>query len=100
MPKKVGHNLKDVRIPHNRRILIAMTVNGELEVAKVEDGSNELARLRNMSFRKPDSFQGYFELIKALRIFVTPRSRNPCPTLTKVTVGGFVEEVKVLSFFW
>ena len=98
--QKVGHNLKNVRIPYNSRIFIAMTINGEFEVAKVEDSSNELARLRNMSFGKPNCFQGYFELIEALRIFVMPRSRNPCPTLAKVPVGGFVGEVKVLPFFW
>ena len=52
--QKVGHKFKKIRIPYNCRIVIAMAVNGELEVAKVEDGNNELARLRKTSFGKPD----------------------------------------------
>ena len=77
-----------------------MTVSGELEVAKVGDGSNELAGLRNVSLGQPDSVQGCFELIEALRIFATPRARNRYPTLRKAPVGGFVEEVGVLPLFW
>jgi len=77
-----------------------MTVSGELRVAKVRDVGNELARLCNMSCGEPNRFQGYCKLIKTLRIFVMPRSRNPCRTSAKVIAGGFVEEVGVLLFSW
>ncbi|KAK1215117.1 hypothetical protein PQX77_022289 [Marasmius sp. AFHP31] len=62
--EEVGDDPIDVRIPNDGRILVSVTVDGEFEVAKMEDRSKELAGLRYMTFRVAYRLERNLQLLK------------------------------------
>ena len=66
-------------------------VNCEFEIAKMEDGHDELTCLGNMSLGKADSFESDFELLKSVCVIISDTVWAGTSTA--------LAEVSVLHFF-
>ena len=89
--EEVHYKSKGICISHDGSVDIAGTVDCEFEIAKMEDGRDELTCLGNMSLGKANSFESNFELLKSVCIIVSDT--------VWVGTSTALAEVSVLHFF-
>ena len=101
--QKVGDDLKNVRVPDDRGILVPVPVDDELEVAEVEDGGDELAGLGDVALGHADGLEGDLELVEAEGVVVAgsllsaPRRHASRAALAEIAVRRLVEQMEMLA---
>lgn len=99
--QEFGNNAKDICVTHDSSVNVTTTVNGELKIAEVENGSEKLASLSDVSLGQANCLESDLELLKAVGVII-PNTDLACwdsTTLTEITVLGFIQEVEVLALF-
>ena len=69
--KKVCYEGESVHVPHDGSINIMGAVNGEFEIAKMENRGDKLTHLCNMSLEEAYRLERNFELLEPMCIVVS-----------------------------